>query len=95
MNMLMEREDLPGGRKGAGLRKSNPSGHWVPSLYLICMEKGEVKLAFFLSSCASTSEFSEQVCYLIRSSHMMLHNERFGGRGGRVIGNQLFQFVRE
>ena len=85
LNMLMEWEDLLGGRKGAELRKSNPSGHWAPCPYPIYMGRGEVKLAFFLSSSASTSEFSEQACYLIHSSHVMLHNERFGGRSGRVI----------
>ena len=85
LNMLMEWEDLVGGRKGAELRKSNPSHHWAPCPYLIYMGKGEVKLAFFLSPSASTSEFSEQACHRIHSSHVMLHSERFGGRSGRVI----------
>lgn len=54
------------------LRKSSV---WACCLCVICVDKGEMKLAFFpLSSSASASEFSEQACCLICSSHLVLLN---------------------
>lgn len=68
LDMLMER----GGGEGMELRKSSV---WACCLCVICVDKGEMKLAFFpLSSSASASEFSEQACCLICSSHLVLLN---------------------